>query len=185
VKVLAVMGSPRIGGNTDALVTEILRGADLSGAETERIDLIRYDVSPCTGCQDCRASGFCVIKDDAPALIDLMLESDIWVIGTPVYWWGPSGLLKAFVDRWYSTIHLPSIKKRMAKRVALACVYGDADPDTPRYVLGMFEEIVSYLGGSLTDRLLVRASSFGAARQNPDVMLQALELGRRLGAGRQ
>src|SRR5512141_609564 len=134
VKVVGVMGSPRIGGNTDALITEALRGAELAGAEVERIDLVRYSISPCNGCQECRESGLCVINDDVPALIDLMMGSDAWIIGTPVYWWGPSGLLKSFIDRWYSTIHVSSIKARMAKRVALVCTYGDEDPGTPRHI---------------------------------------------------
>jgi multimeric flavodoxin WrbA len=171
VKVLGLMGSPRIGGNTDILITEVLRGAELAGAETERIDLIRYDVSACTGCEDCRASGFCVINDDAPGLIDLMMGCDVWAIGTPIYWWGPSGILKAFIDRWYSTIHISSIRARMAKRVALVCTYGDEDPRTPRHVVGMMEDTVAYLRGDLTDRLLERASSLGAVRQDADAKI--------------
>ncbi len=183
MKVVGVMGSPRIGGNTDLLLTQVLSGAELAGAQIERIDLIRYDISACNGCQECRDSGFCVINDDAPALIDLMMASDAWVIGTPIYWWGPSGILKSFIDRWYSTIHIASIRARMAKRTALICTYGDEDPRTPRHVVGMMEDTIAYLQGDFTDRLLVRASSVGSVRGDAEAMARALALGRKLGTG--
>jgi multimeric flavodoxin WrbA len=183
VKVVGVMGSPRIGGNTDTLLTEVLRGADLAGAQTERIDLVRYDVNPCTNCQECKRAGICIIDDDAPRLIEILMASDVWVLGTPVYWWGPSALLKAFIDRWYVTIHSPANRARMAHRVALVCPFGDADPATPRHLVGMLQEIVSYLHGEFTEQLLVTASGRGDVRKDADVMRRAFELGRRLASG--
>jgi multimeric flavodoxin WrbA len=183
VKVLGVMGSPRIGGNTDVLLTEVLRGADLAGAQTERIDLVRYDISPCTSCQECKRTGVCIIDDDAARLIEILLESDVWVLGTPIYWWGPSALLKAFIDRWYVTIHTPSTRARMARRVALVCPFGDSDPGTPRHLVGMIRDIVSYLHGEFTDQLLVTSSGRGEVRKDADAMRRAFELGQRLAAG--
>jgi multimeric flavodoxin WrbA len=42
VGVLGIVGSPREGGNTDTLVTEVLRGAEEAGARTQKLFVGRY-----------------------------------------------------------------------------------------------------------------------------------------------
>jgi len=64
VKVLGIVGSPRKGGNTDALVEEVLEGARSKGAETEKIYLDDLKIRPCDACELCSENGKCVIEDD-------------------------------------------------------------------------------------------------------------------------
>jgi NAD(P)H-dependent FMN reductase len=99
---VGIIGSPRRGGNTEILVDEVLRGAQEAGAHVERVILSELDVAPCRACDRCLSIGECVQKDDLPVLLEQMQRSQIWVLGTPVYWSGPTAQFKAFLDRWYS-----------------------------------------------------------------------------------
>ncbi len=101
-RALGIVGSPRHGGNTEILVDEVLRGAEEAGAHAERVLLSKLDVAPCQACDHCLSTGECAQRDDMPTLLEQMQRSQIWVLGTPVYWSGPTAQFKAFLDRWYS-----------------------------------------------------------------------------------
>jgi multimeric flavodoxin WrbA len=178
-RVLAIMGSPRRGGNTEILLDEILKGAEESGAETEKVILSELDIGPCKACYGCRPGGQCVQQDDMAGLIEKMKASRVWVLGTPVYWWGPSAQLKAFVDRWFSQAgddqHVKIFKDR---RVILAVPMGDADPETGRHVVGMFKDALDYVGAELFASVLAPgAYDKGDVRGDGDVMQQARKAG--------
>ena len=89
VTVLGVAGSPRRGGNTETLLDEVLRGAMDEGAETEKVILAQSNVGPCRACNACSRTGICIQDDDMAAIIEKMKASRVWVLATPVYWWGP------------------------------------------------------------------------------------------------
>lgn len=101
MRVLGIVGSPRRGGNTETLVDEVLMGAGEADAMTEKIILSELEVAPCKACNECRRDGRCAQEDDMVALLDKMRQSKAWVLGTPVYWGGPTAQFKAFIDRWY------------------------------------------------------------------------------------
>ena len=179
--VIGIVGSPRKGGNTDVLVTEALRGAASAGATTEKVALVDYEVNPCRACGACHGTGVCAQDDDAAALLEKLFASDAWVLGTPVYWWGPSAQLKAFVDRWYAPIHAPERRAKLAKRVALVSPFGDADPATARHIVGMLDDALAYLKAEFAGQLLVPDThSRGGVVQDERVMRDAFDLGVRL-----
>ena len=102
MRVLAINGSPRgAKGNTDCIVQPFLEGAREAGADTETLYLKECEINHCLGCFNCwtKTPGVCVHQDDMTPLYDKLFQSDVWVLGTPVYWWGPSAQLKAFIDR--------------------------------------------------------------------------------------
>ncbi len=183
MKVLGIVGSPRPGGNTDLLVAEALRGAESAGAETEKLVLSDFEINPCRGCDACAVTGVCRQRDDMAGLLDKLFEADVWVLGTPVYWWGPSAQMKAFIDRWYAPVHSAERKARMAKRVALVLPFGDSDPGTARHIVGMLSDALDYLKADFAGQLLVSANDPGEVAERPDVMRQAFELGARLAKG--
>ena len=96
---LGIVGSPRKGSNTHILVERILEGAQSVGAEPKKITLSEIDIRPCRACDACAKTGKCVQKDDFAGLLEDMEKSDVWVLGTPVYWWGPTAQFKSFLDR--------------------------------------------------------------------------------------
>jgi multimeric flavodoxin WrbA len=183
MRVLGIVGSPRKNGNTDILVEESLRGAASAGAETEKVLLADLRIGPCRACEACKR-GECVQEDDMPALLEKMFAADAWALGTPVYWWGPSAQMKAFIDRWYAADNQPARRTRMAKRVALITPYADAGPETARHLVGMLGDALAYLGADFAEKLLVdTVGPAGEVKSRPEALQQAFDLGVRLARG--
>ena len=99
MKVVALNGSPRRGGNTDILLGEVMRGAASQGAETEVIFLSELHIAPCTHCDGCLATGQCVIKDDMQAVYQSLESADRIIIASPLHFMGLTAQLKLAIDR--------------------------------------------------------------------------------------
>lgn len=102
-KVLLLSGSPRINGNSSLLCDEFAKGAEEAGFETEKINVCRLKVSGCFGCNACyRNGGNCVQKDDMEQIREKMLEADVIVLASPIYFYSMDAQLKAVIDRTYA-----------------------------------------------------------------------------------
>ena len=178
-QVLGIVGSPRKGGNTEILIDEVLKGAREAGARVEKIMLTDFEIGPCRACYACRKDGECVQKEDMAGLFEKMKASAVWVIGTPVYWWGPSAQLKAFVDRWFSNAAGGREKEMFeGRRVVLAVPMGDTNPRTGRHVVGMFEDAMAYVKGELFATVMAPgAYDKGDVRANAEVIAAARKAG--------
>lgn len=99
-KVQVLSGSPRKGGNSDLLCDEFTRGALESGHQVEKIRVSTQKIHPCSACYFCRQhSGECVHKDDMAALLQKMIDADVLVLASPVYFYSVDAQLKAVIDR--------------------------------------------------------------------------------------
>ena len=176
-RMVGIVGSPRRGGNTDILVDEILRGGSEAGASVEKVFLADLTIAPCLGCDVCRSIGACTQEDDMTGLLRVMEASTVWVLGTPVYWWGPSAQLKAYLDRWY--VGRDVIYRNPGQRVIVAIPFGDSDERTARHTIGMFADALWYLKMELFATVLAPgAYERGAVQQHEDVMRRAYQIGR-------
>lgn len=99
VNLLSVTGSPRPHGNTAALLTALLAGAETAGAQLDHIDACKIDISGCSGCNACAITGKCVVQDDMQSIFQRMGQADIIILTSPLYFMGISGQLKLLVDR--------------------------------------------------------------------------------------
>jgi len=104
IKVLAINASPRLNGNTQALIDEVLRGASDSGVKhIEQIMLQKIKLGFCVGCRNCKTPGaepVCSVKDDMEEVYPKIVDSDVIIIGFPVYTGRESAQLSTFLDRW-------------------------------------------------------------------------------------
>lgn len=99
-KVLILSGSPRKGGNSDLLCDEFMRGAAETGNEVEEIRVAAKKVAPCSGCYYCtKNNGKCVHKDDMAEILQKMIDADVLVLASPVYFYSINAQLKAVIDR--------------------------------------------------------------------------------------
>lgn len=99
-KVLILSGSPRKGGNSDILCDEFMRGALESGNEVEKIRVSEKKIAPCSACYFCKDSGGkCVHKDDMAQVLQKMIDADVLVLASPVYFYSIDAQLKALIDR--------------------------------------------------------------------------------------
>lgn len=110
MKILALQGSPRSNGNTQAVLEVVLSAAEQAGADTETIRL--SDLNNLTGCQECHGCQAhtdvpgCVIEDDMQEVLAKAMKADMIVWATPVFCWSPAWLLKMAMDRFYCMFKL-------------------------------------------------------------------------------
>ncbi|MGD9140739.1 MAG: flavodoxin family protein [bacterium] len=180
-KVLGIVGSPRRGGNTDIMVDYALRGAGEAGAAVEKVLLNDLTIAPCEACYACDATGSCVQQDDMAALFERMDACGVWVLGTPVYWWGPSAQMKVFMDRWFAKASNRDYRDILSgRRVVLVIPLGDADPRTARHVVGMFEDALAYVKSDVFEVVLAPgAYDMGDVNSMPEVLEKARAAGER------
>lgn len=101
MKILGIVCSPRLGGNTEILVRESLAKAQEAGAEVELVTLAGKTIAPCDGCRSCLETRECRIRDDMQDIYPKLLAADGIIFGTPVYFWGVTAQAKALMDRTY------------------------------------------------------------------------------------
>ncbi len=99
MNVIAIIGSPKKNGTISRIAKKILEGAEINGNNTEILNLYDFDIKPCRGCWICSKSGRCCIKDDFENIFNKILEADVIILGSPVYWANISGVMKNFFDR--------------------------------------------------------------------------------------
>lgn len=98
-KVLILSGSPRKQGNSDILCDEFLKGAVQSGNYVEKIRVSDKNIGYCRGCYACRQNGKCAIDDDMAEILQKIIDCDVLVLASPVYFYSVSAQLKAVLDR--------------------------------------------------------------------------------------
>ena len=103
MKITVITGSARKNGTSNYMADEFIRGAQESGHEVFRFDSARADVKNCLGCNACgMGTKPCIHRDDFVELREHLLQSDIIVFVTPMYYFGMSSTLKKVIDRFYS-----------------------------------------------------------------------------------
>lgn len=99
-KVLILSGSPRKCGNSDLLCDEFMKGAKESGNDVEKIFIRNKKIAPCNACYYCRDNnGKCAIQDDMSEILDKILNADVIVMASPVYFYSINAQMKAVIDR--------------------------------------------------------------------------------------
>lgn len=99
-KVLILSGSPRKRGNSDLLCDEFMRGASESGNIVEKIWIPGKKIGYCRACYYCKDhAGECCIKDDMADVLQKMLDADVLVLASPVYFYSICAQLKTVFDR--------------------------------------------------------------------------------------
>lgn len=99
MKVLIISASPRKGGNSDVLCEQFLKGVRESGHEAEKIRLAEKKLSPCSACYGCMETKECVLADDMAGIRQKMLDADVLVLSSPVYFYSMAAQMKILIDR--------------------------------------------------------------------------------------
>ncbi|MBR6523513.1 MAG: flavodoxin family protein [Clostridia bacterium] len=101
-KVLVLSGSPRINGNSDILCDEFMRGAIENGNAVEKIRIAEKNIGFCRACYACKDAGVCLVKDDMAEVLQKMIDADIIVLASPIYFYSVNAQLKALMDRTFA-----------------------------------------------------------------------------------
>lgn len=102
MKVVIINGSPHKKGCTYTALAEVAGQLEAEGIETVWVHVGAKPVQDCIACGKCAPSGRCVFDDDQiNATADLLREADGLLVGSPVYYAGPSGAVCSFLDRLF------------------------------------------------------------------------------------
>ena len=180
-KVLGVVGSPRKNGNTHILVSKILEGAQEEGVAGDLLFLGERTIRQCDGCHVCWQGKPCSKNDDMNGLYGRIAESNAIVFGTPVYWYGPTALMKGFIDRFVYFNCAENRSQVRGKPVVVATPFEDRDPETVRLLMAFFEKCFEYLQMRLIGQIAVPGvGQKGDVLADQDSLAEARGLGVRL-----
>ena len=102
-KILAIVGSARIGGNTELLVDSFLEGAAENGHEITKFHLGEIKVNGCLGCGQCYKNGIpCVQKDDMQLIYPVFDTANVIVWASPLYYRHFTAQMFAVIDRLHT-----------------------------------------------------------------------------------
>ena len=172
MKIVVVTSSPHPKNESTSiyLAERFMDGAKSAGHDVFVFDAANEETHPCRGCDKCGMDGPCVFKDAIETkLMPKMLEADMLVLTTPLYYYGMSAQLKTVVDRFYSRTGKLTGKKSML----IATAYNSADW-TFEALAAHYNTLVRYmnwtdagqvLGVGCGSRSLVESSEFGAMAQ--------------------
>ncbi len=175
-KVLILSGSPRKGGNSDILCDEFMKGALESGHQVEKIRVAEKSVGFCRACYACRDSGKCVIKDDMAAILEKMIDCDVMVLASPIYFYSIDAQLKAVIDR--SVARWTEVKDKEFYYIVTAA---DEEKQAAQTTLDCFRGYADCVGGAKEMGVIYGMGTYekGEIIGHP-AMIDAYEMGKRV-----
>jgi len=172
--ILALIGSPRKGGNTDLLTDQVIKGAESRGHVCKKLYLYEFDILPCLDCRACKRGSFtCALEDGMQMIYSELQDADIIIFGTPIYWYGPTGKMKLLIDRLRPFIASGSMKGKKAMLV----VPSEEGPDCCKPLIDMFRMSFHYLDVELAGTIMAKAYERGEIAGNPEELRRAYNLG--------
>lgn len=179
--ILAVVGSPRRNGNTHILVSKIAEGAKANGAEVDELFLSDFTIRECDGCHVCWKMQECSKSDDMLTIYPKIIRSDVIIFGTPVYWYGPTALMKGFIDRFVYFNCPKNREKIKGKSAVIAIPFEEENEETVRPVVEFFQKCLDYLQMNLVGQVIAPGvTTRGEVRQKEKYLQQAYDLGKTL-----
>ena len=159
MKVCAINGSPRKGFNTAALLEHAVRGAASSGASTETIHLYDLRYSGCVSCFACKqkqdaGSGKCALHDELSPVLERVMDCDVLLLGSPIYYSGVTGMMRSFMERllFMNMTYDDPYRPAPGKNISAAFFFTMNLPkEGEQYGIPLFEQnskVFSLLGGS-------------------------------------
>lgn len=179
IAVVALIGSPRKGGNTDIMADEVLEGAKAAGAVVSKIYLDDHHVRPIAEVVDSSSRRDDPRSDDDfPGLLEQFLAADVVVWATPVYWQGVSAQMKCFLDRMSSYFKRPEYVERFkGKGHIVLCAFGSPEPRHGDWVTEPMKVTVEVLHGRYLGDVCACVYEKGKVRDYPDILRKCRHLG--------
>lgn len=153
--VFILNGSPRPSGNTSYLIEYFKSGAEKNKAFLQVANANELNLAFCNGCLRCNLIKRCSIKtDDWPEMSDKILQSDILVFASPVYFHHFPASVKAILDRFRSFVKVTITEDSLDhqawtewdKDFVLLLTMGSSDDRDAQPIIELFDYMVNMLG---------------------------------------
>lgn len=170
MRILALVGSPRRGGNTELLVDAALAEAAKRGHTGKKLHLYDYEIKPCVDCRACKKGELaCVLEDDMPKIYGEMDASDALIIATPIYWYGPTAKMKLLIDRLRPYV----ANRRLDGKRAFLIAPSEEGPSACEPLMDSLKMSFRYLGLVYGGEALITANEKGEVAGKPEEMEKA------------
>ena len=177
MKILVLTGSPNRNGSSNFLASEFIRGAEEAGHTVRTVDAAHADIHPCTGCVHCGYNGPCVQKDEMEEIRSMILDADMLVFVTPLYYYGMSAQLKTLIDRFCA--FNSRIQQKHMKSALIAAAW-NADDWTFDALEAHYKTLVRYLNFRDQGMILGRGCGTPSMTRSSTFPRKAYQLGRGL-----
>ena len=194
--ILAISSSPRLGGNTETLLDELIRGMNdamvQAGRESEyhieKIRLAECKLMPCTQCDHCQKQGECSIQDDITGMYPKLSASDWFLFASPIYFMAHCAQAKLLIDRcqvfWArryvlkQSLMQPGQKFRRGVFLSVGATHGAKVFNGVKVTMKWFLDALEM---EYWDNLLFEGcDKKGSIRQHPTALKDAYDLGQRI-----
>ena len=168
-----LIGSPRRRGNTSLMADMLVDGLNMDKCASNISFLYDYDIRPCEDCRGCKkGEKVCILNDDMKRIYPKVESSDVLIIATPIYWYGPSAKTKLLLDRfrpYYANERLAG------KHIAHFLPAGTGAPDCD-LTMEMFRRFAEALQLEFLGSVTAKAYDIGEVRQDKNAMESVLKL---------
>lgn len=201
MRILGINGSPVKGGNVDLIIRKVIQGAksrmqDSRGEiQDDIIYLDDFEIKPCKSCEVLPESDICTYHDGMDRIYPLILKSDLFVLGSPVYFDSVSAQMKLFIDRCNCLRPLRKnreghyfdksrIEKGRVKRIGAIVLVGGR---RQRFncALTVLKGFFNWVGIDFFEEILYSHNDFeiGKVGENKEALKNAFILGKKLVEG--
>lgn len=180
-KVIGIISSSKINGNTSTLVRKALEGAKSEGASVEEIFLPKYKLGFCNGCLRCSIDGKCNLDDNFEEIRKLIYEADGIILGSPTYAMDYNAIMKNLFERLGPyTLYASMLGGKYGAGISTG--YGNASKKVAKRLTSVFKFSIfkrCYMSGSIGVKTIFDGVE-KATSQNPDGLEKAYNLGKRI-----
>lgn len=177
MKILVITGSAHKNGNSACLAENFTRGAKESGHEVFQFDTAFKTIHPCIACERCNDTGKgCVFEDDMNEVNPKLLEADMVVFASPIYYYGVSSQIKSVIDRFYAN----DAALHNGKKAALLLAFADNTMESAEGAIASYKGMINFLGWENAGIIAAKGCQGLEDMQKTDYPNQAYELGKNL-----
>jgi len=188
MKIVCLLGSPRLKGNSATIAKRFCEVGQKQEAEIQTFALNKLKYRGCQACMTCKTKlDRCVLGDDLTEVLDAVRQADVVVMASPIYYGEVSSQLKGFIDRTYSYLTpdyaTSANPSRLPPGKKLVFILTQGQPDENRFadVFPRYDYFFKWYGFS--DNHLIRACGVmdkGDVQGRPDVLKLAEETAGRI-----
>lgn len=155
------------------LCNEFMKGALEKGHQVEKIRVGEKKIGYCTACYACKDTGICSIKDDMAGVLSKIIEADVPVLASPVYFYSIDAQLKTLIDR--TVARWTEIKNKEMYYIMTAA---DAEVEATDTTLACFRGFADCINGAKEKGVIYGLGVYHKGEvQNTSTLKEAYEMG--------
>ncbi|MCF0160641.1 MAG: flavodoxin family protein [Bacteroidaceae bacterium] len=176
MKVTVITGSAHKNGTSALMAEKFIEGATEAGHEVFRFDAGLKNIHGCVGCETCSTMHEgCVFKDDMLELNPHILEADVIVFASPIYYYNINAQTKAVMDRFHANNSALLGNKKAALLVTMA-----GDKDSAEGAVVFFKNYCKYMKWENLGVIAAKNSWIREYLEESEFPNQAYKLGKNL-----